>query len=162
MRMAYILCVCAALEVQLSEEVESTRCQLVRLAITQRLVSALKRLLHSLQHASLGRSVLRVHQSLIGNSGLQLVGQIQVVSCGHDVVEVDILDEWLHALSLSNLLVTHGLCGLSWVSVNACDKGMAELAVLGALIGCADNDSLATGESAVQHDNNLAWLDAAQ
>jgi len=47
------------------------------------------------------------------------------VSGWHNVVVVDDFDEWLHLVSASDLLFTHGFGDFSWISVNTSDQSVS-------------------------------------
>ena len=53
--------------------------------------------------------------------------------CGHQVCEVEVLDETLDTGPLGNLLLGVSTCDLPWVDVDASNNGMGEGAVFGAL-----------------------------
>lgn len=60
--------------------------------------------------------------------------EFQGVSGGHDVVEVDTLDEWLDLWPLGRSLLGHTLGDLGWVSLNPGNESMAKWLLLGTLL----------------------------
>mgnify|MGYP006896515435 CR=1 FL=1 len=118
-------------------------------------VTILESLLELLAGSDLGVSLL---QRLWLNDVLKIDISDGVTSW-HHVVVVDILDEWLDARTLKDLLLTHRLGHLEWSLVDTSDEGMAELVLLGGIVKSLDDDSLAAGITTGEDDNNLTWLD---
>lgn len=86
-----------------------------------------------------------------GFQGLKLKG----VTGGHEVVEVDNLDERLNLGSLSNSLSTVSLGDLEGVSLNTGNQGVAEGVRLGAIIVGLDDDNLLTGVTSADNDGYI-------
>lgn len=86
-----------------------------------------------------------------GFQGLELEG----VTGGHKMVEVDNLDERLNLGSLSNGLSAVSLGDLEGVSLNTGNQGVAEGVRLGAIIVGLDDDNLLTGVTSADNDGYM-------
>lgn len=91
-------------------------------------------------------------QGVWGDSVLERL-DVQRVSCWHQVVVVNQLDEWLDSGSLSNPLGVVSLGDLQWASFNANDNGVWERVRLGSVIMRSDNDNLLTSETTTGDDS---------
>jgi hypothetical protein len=88
--------------------------------------------------------------------------KVDRVAGGHNVVEVDGLDEGLDLSPLLNLGRLHVLDDAPGVPVDACHSRVSEPLVLVALIRSLDNHGLAAREAARQDNHNLAALEAVR
>ena len=85
-------------------------------------------------------------------------GEVEGVSGGHDVVPVDDLHEGLDGGAAHDLTLGHALQDLLGSPVNTGDDAVPVLAVALGPVHGLDDDGLVTGESAVEHDNDLTRL----
>ena len=85
-------------------------------------------------------------------------GEVEGVSGGHDVVPVDHLHEGLDGRTAHDLTLGHALEDLLGSLVDTGDDAVAVLAVTVGPVHGLDDDGLVTGESAVEHDNDLTRL----
>jgi hypothetical protein len=69
------------------------------------------------------------------------------VSGWDNVVQVNVLGEWLNFNILLDLLLAHILGNLSWISLDTDNQTMWIFSILGSGLGGADNDSLFACES---------------
>ena len=74
------------------------------------------------------------------------------------MVVVDGLQERLDARTSADFLLSHGAGDLQGVAVNSGNNGMTVLAGIGSSVIVVDDDSLATGVSAVQNNDDLSRL----
>ena len=100
---------------------------------------------------------LALLESIRTNGGSQ-THILQSITSRHDVVVVHGLNERLDARTLGDLLLGHGFRNLKGISVNTGENGMGVFALLSALVKVLDNDGFSSGISALQHDNDLSWL----
>jgi len=63
-------------------------------------------------------SLRNFFECVVANSTLEAF-EFEGITCGHQVVVVDDLDERLHLRSLLHTLLSHALGDLGWVSLNA-------------------------------------------
>ncbi len=77
------------------------------------------------------------------------------------MIEVGNLEERLDSRSFLDLLLRHALCNLQRFPSNTSYYAMAILANIDTVIESLDNDTLLAGVAAVEHDDNLTWLQAA-
>lgn len=97
-------------------------------------------------------------ESLGVDDGLHV--NIDRVASGHDVGEVDELDEGLDARTLQDLLLRHSLGDLERVILNSGNETVSEGALAGTLIEGLDHDGLLTGITSGKDDDNFTSLDA--
>ena len=91
-----------------------------------------------------------------GDAGLEV--DVQRVSCWHQVVVVDELDESLHLRSLLSGLLRGALGDLTWVLRQTHNESVSVWSGVGAIVVVSDNDSLLTGISSGQKNDNLVVL----
>lgn len=85
--------------------------------------------------------------------------ELESVSCRHEVVVVDDLDERLDLVSLGHSLARHRSSHFQWVSLDTGNDGVWEGVCLGTIVGRCDNHNLLSSESSVCDDGNLSGLD---
>ena len=136
------------LETKLLEKVLSTSLVLSRFALRLLSVSVLKYLFHRLDFLSirgLGNGLCQVHIS-------------ELVSSGHDVVEIHSLNKGFDLGSLLDSILFHSSCDFSGVSINTRYQSVSELLILGSLLLDVHNDSFTTSISSVEKYNYLSLL----
>mmetsp|Transcript_5896 Transcript_5896/g.7990 ORF Transcript_5896/g.7990 Transcript_5896/m.7990 type:complete len:218 (-) Transcript_5896:154-807(-) len=99
-----------------------------------------------------------VLESLVSDDVLEVEVLLDGEAGGEQVGVVDVLDERLDLRLAVELLLGHSLGDLLGGALDAGDKGVAELAVLLALIDLLDNDSLLARVSACEQDHDAASL----
>ena len=115
--------------------------------------------LENLLNGLLGlRLCLHIGKGILGKGLLEL--KADNMPSGHKVVEVNDLHEGLDLGSLLHLGLSHSSYDLARVSVDTGNEGVTELLKVIALVVGLDNDSLAAGVAAVEHDDNTSVLDA--
>lgn len=109
-------------------------------------------LLKSLLDSLLGLLTLRrLLKGLSADNVFQGI-ELEGVTGGHHVVEVDNLDKRLNSGSLSDLLSAVSLGNLQGVSLNTGNESMTERVRLGTIIMGLDDDNLLTGETSSDND----------
>lgn len=122
-------------------------------------LTSLVLLLQSLLDRLLGLLSLRgLIEALSGDGGLEGLN-VQRVSCGHQVVVVDQLDEGLDLGSLCDLLGGHALGHLQGCALNTHHHGVGEGVLLGTIIMGLDDDDLLTCETTADDDSDFTGLD---
>lgn len=100
-------------------------------------------------------SLCRICNSLVVDNVLQI--NINAISGGHQMAEIDNLEEGLQLRSSLNLRESHPLGDSLGEFVDASDDGMAVGACsVGLLVKSLDNECLLTSMAALQDDNHLA------
>lgn len=110
-------------------------------------------LLQSLLDNLLGFFFLGWLSQCIWGNGVLEVLNVQRVSCWHQVVVVDQLDEWLNLGSLGNLLLIVSLGDSQWTAFDTNNNGVWEGVLLGAFIVWSHNDHLLTGVTATGNNS---------
>jgi hypothetical protein len=116
---------------------------------------------HVLERDLSGGSSLRGLHLLLRNPSLaveSLGGES--VSGGDDVVIVDILNEWLHSLSLESLLLRHSLGDVQRSLLDSHNKGVTVRSGLCSLIEHLNDDGLLTGLTSLSENADSSCLNA--
>jgi len=124
-------------------------------SVLSRRVSLLQSLLHSLLRVLPLRNLL---ESIRSNNTLQSL-QLECVSCWHQVVVVDDLDEWLDLGSLGLTGLGHAAGDLLGVALNTGDQGVRVWVRLGSRVLWLDQYNLLASISAAGDDGNTANLE---
>ena len=80
------------------------------------------------------------------------------VSGRHDMIKIDVFDEWLNLYPLLNLRLGHVFVDLSGVPVDAGHQTVRVSSGLGSLLVGADDDGLASSKSAFEEDDDSSVL----
>merc|ERR1712137_643916 len=83
------------------------------------------------------------------------------VPCWHKMVEVVCTNKSLDLGPLLQLLLTHFLGDLAWITLNTSNEGMTVRLVCRAFIIILYNHSFSSCEAATQDQNNLSWFHEA-
>jgi len=110
--------------------------------VLEDLLHGLARLLLGLLEGGLVDRLLQVH--------------VHGIPGGHQMVEIDALQERLHLGSLGDFSLGHALGHLFGVTVNANNHGVRKLAIDRTIIVGLDNDGLTASVSTRQHHHNLS------
>lgn len=100
----------------------------------------------------------RLLEGVVVDNTLQAL-HFQGVTGGHQVVEVDDLDERLDLGALGDPLLTHAAGDLEGVALDTGDQGVAEGVGLAAVVHHLDDDDLLSGKSAPGDDSNPTVLE---
>lgn len=126
-------------------------------------LSARVTLLQCLLHSLLGLLTLGdLDEGLVGDDALESL-ELKSVSCGHQVVVVDDLDERLDLAALVLAGLAHTAGDLLWVALDAGDDCVGEGVRLAAIVLWLDNDDLlscvATAGDDGLEEEMLVWKD---
>ena len=105
-------------------------------------------------NATFGGLHLSVRDKLLG---VDLSGKS--VPSGHDVVEVDNLQEGLNAGALLDLLLRHTTSDLQGVSLDTSDQTVSVGTSLGSLLKSLDDHGLLASHTALQEEHDAACLE---
>ena len=118
-------------------------------------LSARVALLKSLLDGLLGLLTLGdLSEGLVGDNALQTL-KLEGVSCWHQVVVVDDLDEWLDLAALVLAGLGHAAGDLLWVALDTGDDGVWVRPLLGTFIVLLDDDDLLASLTAGENDGDL-------
>jgi hypothetical protein len=120
-----------------------------------------------LVEVSVQKDLLQILLDIDSSFGINQVGlvnsllkvNIDNVTSGEDVTNIDVFDERLHALgSLFNLALRHGLCDLAGVAGKSSNQTVGESLFAVSLVEGLDDDSLLSSMSSCKDNNNLSSL----
>jgi len=101
-------------------------------------------------------SLTNLLQTIIPDLLFQLLDPLKSISCWHEVVVIDQLDEWFYFASFGDSFPAHSSSDFAWISLNTSDESMAKGKGFCAFIKGLEDDGFASCIATTGDKRNLA------